>query len=50
MADADYGYVGTGSNLITLYKNKEVVKKNIEENNAVEELVKLIKMDLKTRT
>ncbi len=43
MADADYGYVGAGPGKITLYKNKEVVKKNIPEGNAVEELIQLIK-------
>lgn len=43
MADADYGYVGAGPGKITLYKNKEVVKKNIPEENAVEELINLIK-------
>lgn len=43
MADADYGYVGTGKGKITLYKEKEVVKKNIPEENALEELIKLIK-------
>lgn len=43
MADADYGYVGAGSGKITLYKNKEVVKKNIPEENAVDELIQLIK-------
>lgn len=43
MADADYGYVGSGPGKITLYKNREVIKKNIPENIAVEELVNLIK-------
>jgi (E)-4-hydroxy-3-methylbut-2-enyl-diphosphate synthase len=43
MADADYGYVGTGAGNITLYKNKEVVKRNIAEEKAVDELVDLIK-------
>jgi (E)-4-hydroxy-3-methylbut-2-enyl-diphosphate synthase len=43
MADADYGYVGAGPGKITLYKNKEVVKKNIPEEKAVEELIELIK-------
>ena len=43
MADADYGYVGAGPGKITLYKNKEVVKKNIPEENAVDELINLIK-------
>ena len=36
MADADYGYVGTGIGKITLYKEKEVVQRNIPENEAVE--------------
>ena len=43
MADADYGYVGTGPGKITLYKGKEVVERNIDENKAVEALVELIK-------
>ncbi len=43
MADADYGYVGAGHGKITLYKGKEVVKKNIPEEQAIEELVNLIK-------
>jgi (E)-4-hydroxy-3-methylbut-2-enyl-diphosphate synthase len=43
MADADYGYVGAGPGKITLYKNREVVKKNIPEENAVDELINLIK-------
>ena len=43
MADADYGYVGAGPGKITLYKNKKVIKKNIPEENAVDELIRLIK-------
>jgi (E)-4-hydroxy-3-methylbut-2-enyl-diphosphate synthase len=43
MADADYGYVGAGPGKITLYKNRKVVKKNIPEENAVEELIQVIK-------
>jgi len=43
MADADYGYVGTGVGKITLYKGKEVVKRNIPEADAVEALVDLIR-------
>lgn len=43
MADADYGYVGAGKGKITLYKAKEIVKKNIPESEAVEELISLIK-------
>ncbi|MDT3695592.1 MAG: (E)-4-hydroxy-3-methylbut-2-enyl-diphosphate synthase [Ignavibacterium sp.] len=45
MADADYGYVGAGVDKITLYREKNIVKRNIPANNAVDELVKLIKED-----
>ncbi|MDX2173231.1 MAG: (E)-4-hydroxy-3-methylbut-2-enyl-diphosphate synthase [Bacteroidota bacterium] len=43
MADADYGYVGTGVDKISLYKGKEVVKKNVTSATAVDELINLIK-------
>lgn len=43
MADADYGYVGVGIGKITLYKGREVVKKNIPSGGAVDELIDLIK-------
>ena len=43
MADADYGYVGSGNDVISLYKGKEVVRKNIPAENAVDELIELIK-------
>lgn len=43
MADADYGYVGTGPGKITLYKEKNVVRKNVDESKAVDELIDLIK-------
>ncbi|MBN8701937.1 MAG: (E)-4-hydroxy-3-methylbut-2-enyl-diphosphate synthase [Bacteroidetes bacterium] len=43
MADADYGYVGTGIGKITLYKGKEVVKRNIASEQAVDALIDLIK-------
>ena len=43
MADADYGYVGTGVGKITLYKEKEVVQRNIPEAEAVDSLIHLIK-------
>ncbi len=42
MADADYGYVGSGPGKITLYKGKEVVKKNVPTEYAVDELITLI--------
>jgi (E)-4-hydroxy-3-methylbut-2-enyl-diphosphate synthase len=43
MADADYGYVGSGVGKITLYKGKEVVKRSIDTDIAVDELIGLIK-------
>ncbi len=43
MADADYGYVGSGPGKITLYKGKEVIRKNIPAKNAVDELIEIIK-------
>ncbi len=43
MADADYGYVGTGPGKITLYKGQNVVQRNIDESHAVDELIQLIK-------
>jgi (E)-4-hydroxy-3-methylbut-2-enyl-diphosphate synthase len=45
MADADYGYVGSGPGKITLYKGKEVVKKSVNSAEAVDELIELIKSD-----
>ena len=45
MADADYGYVGTGPGKITLYRSKEVVKKNVSSDNALDELINIIKAD-----
>jgi (E)-4-hydroxy-3-methylbut-2-enyl-diphosphate synthase len=43
MADADYGYVGSGPGRITLYKGKEVVRRNVPTVQAVDELVNLIR-------
>ena len=43
MADADYGYVGTGPGKITLYKEQTVVEKNVPEEEAVVALINLIK-------
>ncbi len=43
MADADFGYVGSGPGRITLYKGKEIVKRNISSDVAVEELITLIR-------
>lgn len=45
MADADYGYVGSGKDKITLYKGKEVMKKSVSSAKALDELIELIKED-----
>jgi len=45
MADADYGYVGSGVNKITLYREKNIVRRNIPAKNAVDELIGLIRED-----
>ncbi|MFN8252095.1 MAG: (E)-4-hydroxy-3-methylbut-2-enyl-diphosphate synthase [Ferruginibacter sp.] len=43
MADADFGYVGSGPGKITLYKSKEVMKRNVDSAVAVDELIGLLK-------
>jgi (E)-4-hydroxy-3-methylbut-2-enyl-diphosphate synthase len=43
MADADFGYVGSGPGKITLYKGKEIVKRNVNSEVAVDELIRLLK-------
>ncbi len=45
MADADYGYVGSGVGKITLYRGKDIVKKGVASEGAVNELIELIKED-----
>lgn len=45
MADADYGYVGAAGGKITLYRNKEVVKNGIPQEEGVAELIALLKAD-----
>jgi (E)-4-hydroxy-3-methylbut-2-enyl-diphosphate synthase len=45
MADSDYGYVGAGRGKVSLYKRKECLEKNIPENEAVEKLIDLIKVN-----
>jgi len=45
MADADYGYVGSGTDKVTLYRGKEAVKKNISATNALDELIGIIRED-----
>lgn len=43
MADADFGYVGSGVGKITLYKGKDIMKRNIDSEIAVTELINLLK-------
>lgn len=43
MADADFGYVGSGKGKITLYKGQEVVKRGVPSEQALDELIELIK-------
>ncbi len=45
MADADYGYVGSGKDKITLYRGQTVVKKSVHAEKAVDELIEIIKED-----
>ena len=45
MADADYGYVGAGKGKVSLYRGKELVVRNIEQDEAVKSLIDLIKKD-----
>lgn len=45
MADADYGYVGSGVDKITLYREKNIVRRNVSAKNAVDQLIDLIKED-----
>ncbi|MEI7810785.1 MAG: (E)-4-hydroxy-3-methylbut-2-enyl-diphosphate synthase [Ignavibacteria bacterium] len=45
MADADYGYVGSGAGKITLYRGKKIVRRNISSELAVDALIELIKED-----
>ncbi|QHS55488.1 (E)-4-hydroxy-3-methylbut-2-enyl-diphosphate synthase [Mucilaginibacter sp. 14171R-50] len=45
MADADYGYVGSGTDKVTLYRGQQAVKKNINSANALDELIGIIKED-----
>ena len=43
MADADFGYVGSGPGKITLYRGKEIVKRNVNSEIAVDELINILK-------
>ena len=43
MADADFGYVGSGPGRITLYKGKDIIKRNVSSDIAVQELINILK-------
>jgi (E)-4-hydroxy-3-methylbut-2-enyl-diphosphate synthase len=45
MADADYGYVGAGAGRITLYRGREVVRRDVPQDQALDALVDLLKAD-----
>jgi len=45
MADADYGYVGSGVDKITLYRGKDIIKRSVPSSQAVDELIDLIRED-----
>ena len=45
MADADFGYVGSGPGKITLYKGKDIIKRNVSSDIAVQELLELLKQN-----
>jgi len=45
MADADYGYVGKGEGLISLYRGREIVKNMVPAERGVAELIELLKAD-----
>ena len=45
MADADYGYVGSSPEHITLYRGREVVERNIHQSEAIDHLIEIIKSD-----
>ena len=45
MADADYGYVGTGVGKISLYRGQEVIQSNLPMEGAVDALIDLMKAD-----
>jgi (E)-4-hydroxy-3-methylbut-2-enyl-diphosphate synthase len=45
MADADYGYVGSSPEHITLYRGREIVERNIHQSEALDHLIEIIKRD-----
>ncbi len=49
MADADYGYVGSGPGRVTLYKGRRIVRRGVAESEAIDELLRLIEDDERDR-
>jgi (E)-4-hydroxy-3-methylbut-2-enyl-diphosphate synthase len=45
MADADYGYVGAGPGKVTLYRGKNIIRKNVDEKEALDALEELIRLN-----
>ncbi|HRZ21625.1 MAG TPA: flavodoxin-dependent (E)-4-hydroxy-3-methylbut-2-enyl-diphosphate synthase, partial [Bacteroidales bacterium] len=45
MADADYGYVGAGPGKVTLYKGRSIIRKNVDEKDALNALEELIRIN-----
>jgi (E)-4-hydroxy-3-methylbut-2-enyl-diphosphate synthase len=45
MADADYGYVGSSPEHITLYRGRTIVERNIHQSEALDHLINIIKSD-----
>lgn len=45
MADADYGYIGAGNGTVNLYKGKDLIMSHVDENDAVNKLIAIIKQD-----
>ncbi len=42
MADADWGYVGEGNHMVSIYKGKSPVLRHVPENEAIDRLLELI--------
>lgn len=45
MADAHYGYVGAGYDKISLYRGKQLVKRELNQDEALDQLIEIIKQD-----
>ena len=45
MADADYGMVGTGAGNVNLYKGRKLIQKNIKQEQSIDALINLIKIN-----